>query len=233
MINRIDDRLAKRNGQSNQLGPIAQAHLAHNFFEAPDQRRDQRFVVRERESEPCFFKAFDDTLLSRIGCGHRDDLADDVGEVLTEVPLRHVTGRPGAEGSRRDLLATVRGDEYDRNGRMFALHRLDQRLAVHPGHLQVSHDEIGKPLMQRREGLDAVDCHVDVKPGIFQQETDLCGLRRTVFDDEHACHVHASVGMCFQFTQGPDLNNGRSFRSRGCHSPGIRRHQQSFRLSFE
>ena len=48
VINRIDDRLAKRNRQSNQLGPVAQAHLAHNLFEAPDQRQNQRFVIRQR-----------------------------------------------------------------------------------------------------------------------------------------------------------------------------------------
>ncbi len=189
VVDGVDNRFTQCDSQSDQLGLGTDSQFEDSPFDPFDERGDQGVIIGDGKANLDFLEVLDEPRLVWVRNCHCDDLAHDLGEVLTEVALRDVAGGAGSKRAGGNLFASVGGDEHDRNGWMIAANRSYQGEPIHARHLHVGDDNVGQPLIERSERLDTVGGGIHFKTRIFQQESDFRSLSWAIVDDEHACHV--------------------------------------------
>ena len=114
----IQQRLLEGHGNVPAFGRIAKSHPRQHLLHLVHQGTDQAWVVVELELELVLHKAVGEVLIAAIGVGDGDDLLDRVEQLVGQLALGNVTGRPPVEGLQGQILAPLPRDEHDRNLRM-------------------------------------------------------------------------------------------------------------------
>jgi len=113
----------------------------------------------------------------------------DLGQLVPRDRLADEVVDAQAQGFLHQRTAVVRGD-HDHRHLLFGVgaHRVEQREAVHPRHLEVGHDEVGHRGQRRTDPGDAVDREFDGVPVGFQVRSDQVPDIGVVVDYQDAAH---------------------------------------------
>ena len=115
--------------------------------------------------------------------------SDDLREPLRRDRLQQVVDRAFLE--RRDRILVVRGDEHDVGA---VADRTRDLEAGHAGHADVEERDVGRPRIERGDGIAAVaslDRDRKLRPGFGEAALQLLAQQRLVFGDQRRGHQGA------------------------------------------
>ena len=96
------------------------------------------------------------------------------------------TVRPPRLGGNARIAFVTTGFHVYRAGAVAAAQGIDERKAVHAGHHDVGHDDVGTRLVKTAQPLDAVVGHRYVELLLAERVGDDVGERPLVLDKQHA-----------------------------------------------